>query len=361
MRVSSLVFLFLILFASSQAYSDERIKIGVPTALSGDAATFGVDIRNALELANDKLGRGRYELIFEDERCSNREAVSVAQKFINLHKVKYALGFPCNQTLLATADLYNRANILVITASATSGDVTGLGRSIFRLFPSDVLGADLLYSHISIKTKRLLIVTEQSEFPVLMDRSIRRFNSLSRTPIEISSIEFSHGDGDLKTQLLSAIQKGVDGVFINTNTDASFIPVTKQLSDIKYHGARYAIYLPSSSSVLQALGGAVNGIEFANLPLNDQLVTESGAVLLKEFKTRYGEPQSGFPVVPMALESFRLLDLALNSKVDPIEFLKKGNFQDGFIPTYHFDEDGAVAGIGFQMQRIDAGKVVVIK
>lgn len=99
----------------------DPVKVGVSTALTGEAAPFGMDIKNALTLVNNRIGKGRYQFIFEDEKCENRAAVSVAQKLINIDKIQYALGFPCNQTLLATANLYQRAKVLVVTSSATSG------------------------------------------------------------------------------------------------------------------------------------------------------------------------------------------------------------------------------------------------
>lgn len=116
-RIALVVFLWALLTFSVEAQesTQQRIKIGVPTALSGSAAALGNDIKNALTLMNERYGNGRYELIFEDERCDNRVAVSVAQKLINIDKVKYALGFPCNGTLLATASIYSRARVLVVT------------------------------------------------------------------------------------------------------------------------------------------------------------------------------------------------------------------------------------------------------
>ncbi len=92
------------------------IKVGVSTALSGDAIAHGTDIKNALTLMNDLIGAGKYKLIFEDERCDSRAAVNVAQKLIAVDKVRYALGFSCNSTLLATAPIYSRAGVVVITS-----------------------------------------------------------------------------------------------------------------------------------------------------------------------------------------------------------------------------------------------------
>jgi len=353
--------LFLLAFIfSSSALADHQIKVGVSTALTGDAAPFGVDIKNALTLMNEKYGNGKYELIFEDEMCDNRTAANVANKLINIDKVKYVLGFPCNSTMLATASIYERSKVLVITSSATSGDVLDVGRHIFRLFPSDTAGAKLLYHYMAKHHKKIAILTEQNEYPVMMERTIKKENEKSTNPIELVTEEFVHGESDLRTVILKLIDKKVEGIFVNANTDTTFIPVVKQIRAMKYEGALYSAYLPGSAVVLKELGNEVNGFVYSNLPLADNLVTPKGKELLSEFRKRFGEPQSGFPVVPTSFEAFRVFDLAIQSGSDPVEYLSKNKFSGGFLPDFYFDEHGAVQGINFEMQKIVDGKIVVI-
>jgi len=336
------------------------IKVGVSTALSGDSIAFGTDIKNALTLMNDLIGAGKYKLIFEDERCDNRAAVNVAQKLIAVDKVRYALGFPCNSTLLATAPIYSRAGVVVITSSATSGDVLDIGKGIFRLFPADGAGAELLLNFMAKRHRRVAILTEQNEYPVMMERSFRQANSKVAQPLEIVSDEFVHGQTDLKTTLLRMTSKNIEAIFINANTDNSFISAVKQLAALQFKGSRYAVYLPAAKVAKDTLGGLLEGFVFANLPLNESIVTAKGREVLEAFKKRFGEPNSGFPVVPLTLESFRVFDIALSSGRDPVEFLSATKFSGGLVPNFYFDQYGAVQGINFEMQRIDQGKAVTI-
>lgn len=353
-------YLFIAISIVCSAHAEDRIKVGVPTALSGDAAALGVDIKNALTLMNERFGNNRYELIFEDERCDNREAVNVAHRLININKVRYALGFPCNSSMLATASIYERSKVLVITSSATSGDVLDVGKHIFRLFPSDIIGAKLLYQYMGKRHKRVGILTEQNEYPVMMDRSLKTENAKTNKPIEMISEEFRHGQPDLRTLLIRLISKKVDAIFVNANTETSFITLVKQLRELKYGGELYAAYLPGSAVVMKELGTDLNGFIYANLPLADNLVTAEGRELLKEFRTRFGEPQSGFSVVPTSFEAFRVFDLAIQSGKAPLEFLSETKFSGGFLPDFYFDEHGAVQGIKFEMQKIVDGKIVIL-
>jgi len=60
----------------------------------------------------------------------------------------------------------------------------------------------------------------------------------------------------------------------------------------------------------------------------------------------------------VSFEAYRVLDMALSSERDPKSFIASTKFKDGFINEFFFDEHGAVQGITFEMQRIEAGKVV---
>lgn len=359
-RIAALFSIWALLTCSvtAQEPSQRPIKIGVPTALSGSAASFGNDIKNALTLMNERFGKGKYEFIFEDDQCDNRKALSAAHKLIDIDKVRYALGFECNSTLLATAAVYNRANVLVVTSCATSGDVQELGKNIFRLFPSDVGAAELLFRYMAARHKRIGILTEQNDYPVMMERTIRRENDRVGKPLQFASEEFVHGETYFRTILLRLSRSNIEGLFINANTDESFISAVKQIRASNFKGALYAAYLPASETARKALGSSLNGFVFSNLPLADQLVTESGKLLLAEFRKRFGEPQSGYPVVPISFEAFRIFDLAMSSGKDPRDFIASTKFTGGFVPDFYFDQHGAVQGINFQMQRVENGEVI---
>jgi len=359
---SSTALLLLPLFScEAQDTKAPQSSIGISTALTGSATALGLDMRNAITLVNETEGRPRYKLVFEDEQCDNTTAVTVAHKLIDRDKVRYVLGFPCNSSLLATAPLYSKANVVVVTSAATSGDVQDIGKGIFRLFPSDVNAAELLFRHIAKKEKRVGVLTEQNEFTVMMERVFRGENKRLGKPVQLVSEEFVHGETDLKGVLLRLLKGGIDGLYINANTDESFIAAMKQVKAMKFRGTIYSAYLPASEAPRRALGSALNGVVFVNLPQADDVVTESGKALLTEFRKRFGEPQSGFPIVPLTFEAYRVVDLAIQSGKNPSEFISSTTFTGGFIRDFHFDAQGAVHGIDLQIQKIDGGKVLQVR
>jgi len=351
--------LFSLLFLSiSQA---EPIKVGVPLALTGDLANCGNEMKNALVLANEKFGGGRYQLLFQDDRCHNTEAVSIARRFIDIDKIKYALGFMCNQTLVATAPIYDRAGVYVFSGSGTSGDIPSLGKRNFRFFPSDVFGAKRLFRYIKEHHKSLSILSELTEYSTMMDRTFVATNQAEGSPLKIDSYQYNASDTDLKTLLLKIKSSPAEAFYINADSDASYNIILKQLEAINFSRSLYAVYLTAAPTTISSGSKLNNKVIFSNLPLLENFVTEKGKEILVEYSKRFGNPTCGFPVVPTTLESFRVFDKAISSGITPEEMLTNKEIEGGFLPPYRFDSGGNATGFEFEMQQIKDGQVVILE
>lgn len=260
----------LIFLSTAQA---ERTKVGVSVTLTGEAATFGEDMRNGILLANKDLGE-KYELIVEDEKCLGKDSVLVAQKLINVDKVKYVVGFSCNQTVLSAGPVYQRARVLVISGFGTTGDVTGIGDRLFRLFPADNYAIDVIYPYIAARHKNLGIITEQNEYPELLRRTFERHFRESSNGHSLHQESFQTGDTDLKPALLRFKSKGVEALYIASNAEASFIRIVKQLNEIRYHPAIFSAFYPGIEIVQKTVGKLIDGMVFVDLPTDENLYSK---------------------------------------------------------------------------------------
>src|ERR1700693_792877 len=90
--------LFLALGASSQAFAQEPIKVGVVTPLSGTYAGIGQPVRWGLELAAQEInGAGgisgrKVVLLFEDEEANPAVAVQKAERLFQVEHVDFLTG-----------------------------------------------------------------------------------------------------------------------------------------------------------------------------------------------------------------------------------------------------------------------------
>ena len=96
------------LFISSQNVYADKIKIGLVSALTGESAPTGLDVKDAILFANKLYGGDRYEFVIEDDRCLGRDGASAAHKLVSIDKVKYALGFACSVSFLSAASIYEK-------------------------------------------------------------------------------------------------------------------------------------------------------------------------------------------------------------------------------------------------------------
>jgi ABC-type branched-subunit amino acid transport system substrate-binding protein len=318
-------------------------------------------MKNAITLANELFGNGKYELLIQDDQCSNKESISIARKFIDQDKVKYVTGFMCNQTLIASAPVYDRAGVLVFSGSGTSGDVHSLGKNNFRFFPADLFGATRLFNFINGKMKSLAILTEQSEYSVMMDRSFKKENEKNGSPLSIQSYQFAPSDKDLRTLLLKIKSLPVDAFYINADSDTSYMNIIKQLSAIGYSKPLYTVYLAGSEIALKEAPALNNSVIFSNLPKINALFSDQGRSIFEQYTKRFGESKCGFPVVPTTLESFRVLDLLISGKISEEELRSGKKISDGILPPYSFDDGGNIQGFEFEMQHIVNGKAELLE
>jgi len=335
--------LFIVIFFPFFAcVSEEKITIGISLPLTGSAATYGTDIKNGLLFANEELGQSRYRFIIEDDECQGRQAASIAQKFAHVDKVPYALGFACSGVTLSAAPIYNKSEIIIISAGASAPEVSNTGEFIFRTFPNDLYASELLFNYIAQQHNIFGTLTEEADYPQGMTNSLLAQNSDGK--LQIHSENFLPGTTDFRTTLLRLRSLNIEGLFINPQSESELIAIVRQLRELNWNIPLYGNYYPSSPAFLSAVGQLAEGMIFSDLPLLDSFLSESGHEIYQRFLAQYGPPNSGDFYFLTAYASFFALHKAINSGENVREYLLKTTF-DSPIGTFSFDENGDVVGI----------------
>ncbi len=142
--VLSLLMLSLIVAMSGCSKEDvEVIKIGAVGPMTGDQSKMGTDLKNSVELAvaewNEKggvLGK-KIVLVAGDDQADPKQAVSIANKFIN-QKVAGVVGHWNSSCSIPASKFYDDANIVMISPATTNPKLTLQGFSrIFRVCGTD--------------------------------------------------------------------------------------------------------------------------------------------------------------------------------------------------------------------------------
>jgi ABC-type branched-subunit amino acid transport system substrate-binding protein len=359
LRIGLQAILFCWVLAPQNSYSQEpseKLRVGIPLPLSGGLAASGEDLRDSFIVAKELLKADNVELLFEDDGCDGKRSVSVAHKLLEIDKVDAVSGIYCNHALLPAGPVYNRKGISVVSTGATTGDVKGIGKRIFRLFPADHFALDPLVQVITKNHKRLCMLTALDAYTELMQRTVKRKYANLVVPFTLIAEDIEPGVNDYRSAMLKMLSKGCDAFYLNSPGDDVFIVMVRQLRQIHQTMPIYAVYNPGSSTVISALGDKLNGIVFADLPSRSDLATKLGMEFLEAYEKRFGQFRTAQPLGLLAFEAVRLITAAWNAKRPVDEYVRNIKISDGAIKEYSFDEDGAIEGISFKVMRHQDGQ-----
>jgi ABC-type branched-subunit amino acid transport system substrate-binding protein len=333
------------------------IRIGLSTSLTGDTASAGNDILDALKFTNQKFFAGRYEFVVDDDRCDNAVGLTVAKKQVSVDKLKYVLGIFCNTVLLTAAPVYKRAGTVVI-AVATTDDVRLGKSSIFRTYPSENHAAELLYDYIAMRHKILGVITELDEYTAMMERTLLQKNVDGK--LRIIPMQVTGPGKDYRSVLLRLKSEGVDSLFFNSMAEPGYIEMVKQARALNMTMPQYSNAVPASPTSRKALKDADEGALFTSFPVFESALTTQGKVIYSDYLREKGEPRSNPIFIALAIDSLRLLDEAIHSGEDVSQYISSHAFP-GLVGDMGFDKDGAVSTLHYEMQQIKNGVITTGK
>ncbi len=349
-------FFSLLVFVSLDHAEAETRKIGVIGPLSGPVASWGNDARNALEFAREKFPNQNIEVLYEDDQCLGKNAVTAAHKLQSVDHVDVVFVI-CTEALISVAPIFESGKTLVITPVASGPAVSELGDYIFRMWPSDQFAAEKLYGHIARKSKFVGMLTEERGYPQEFEKAFLK--AAPSGPLKIDAQTFSTDTTDFRTLLLKVRRKGADSLFLNTGSDKSFAAIVKQLHELKWNLPVYGAYMPASAEFVKLAGPLAEGIEYVDAPTAATALNPGGMELYKEFEAKFGAPQSSPFVFASTVEAYRRAAALTSEKSGWRNELYSGKF-DGIIGAYSFDKNGDIQGVRHVMMRIVAGKPVLL-
>jgi ABC-type branched-subunit amino acid transport system substrate-binding protein len=343
------------------ARAEAKFKVGIPLPLTGEGVIeFAQEIQHAFIVANEILGKGRFELIFEDDRCTPREAVTVVRKLLDLDRVNVITGGYCNSCLFSSAPLYNKAGIPVITL-ATTGDKRDIGPKIFRIFPSDDLGVQPLMAVVSQRTKKLCMVSELEPFTELVSRAVKKTLKAKYSHLELYSLDLDYPVSDYRPAFLKMSGQKCDGLLLNTTGEGPLVTAVKQYLESGSPIQMYALYFPGSTFARDELKEKLNGIIYSNLPRNQELATDATKEFFALYEKKFGPRETSQPLKLLTFEAFRLIVAAYVASKPLDQYLEKGKkISGGALRNYWFDEDGAVQGVPIRVFQYRDGKDVML-
>ncbi len=164
-----LKYLVALLITSAACNAAQSIKVAVVAPFSGDYAAYGtLLLSGAMQAvedinANDGIKGTPLEILPFDDQCDPEMAIKQASLIGKKH-IQIVIGHVCSAATLAASSIYNRANILMLTPSATNNKITERKyNNIFRMIGTDSQQSSVATNFINktLKSKRIAILHDQ--------------------------------------------------------------------------------------------------------------------------------------------------------------------------------------------------------
>lgn len=251
-------------FGYDRFESSHTIKIAFAGPFTGAYGAYGTQLLSgAMQAANDINSQGgikgvKIEIDPLDDQCNPDLALKIAQNIIDSKSYHAVIGHVCSAATLATSNLYAKANMLVITPTATNNKITERNIStLFRMVGTDqqqsVAAANFIAN--TLKSKRIAILHDQELYSKdLADLVSEQLLQLGTTPV-----------------LYQGVLRGTH----------NFTPIIKKLKALDADAVYFAGLYPEVSSLAKTLN---------ILELQIPLITADAAAINKLI-TNVGNPK----------------------------------------------------------------------
>ena len=186
------------------------------TELNGRLNRMGIDL--AVEQINARGGIGGRPLavVHRDDRANGEQAAEIAQEFLDSAGIVAVVGHMNSGAMMAAAKIYD-LGLPAVATSATSPNLTGISRWVFRVVPSDALNAAAMaHFAASIGAERVGILYENDAYGRGLASSFRR--SFPGQVIGIDPVH--HGESAFEPFVTSLRREAPDLVFVASTDQA---------------------------------------------------------------------------------------------------------------------------------------------
>ena len=292
------------------------IKIGVIAPLTGNYAQYGVAVKEGVELKVDAINNAggingkKIELITADSKGDVQEAVNAFKKMVSQDKVNVVIGEVVSATSQAISGLAQQAKVPLISATATSLDVTKGKDFVFRTTFTDPYQGTATAKYAKSKgIKSIAILTNSSN-----DYSVGIANAFkaqaAKDGITITEEKYTNDDKDFKAILTKVKGQNPQAIFIPDyyNTIGLIISQAKDLGiNAQYLGG------DGWDGIQTNFGKVANGAIFAS-----QFAPDDPDQHVQKFIAEYKKEYKADPIIFAALgyDTGTILETALKNVKD---------------------------------------------
>ena len=221
----------------------QTVKIGMGAPMTGDNAAFGQDISQSAKIAITDAGKFQgfaFELVAEDDGGNAEGGASVANKLVADPQVVAIAGHIFSGATKAAMPIYEKANIPMMSPSATNPALTTTGSKVFN---RDVLtdaaqgkfAAAYLFNKLAVKN--LAILHDGQAYGQGLAQVVNdEFTKLGGTVVAFNAI--TPGESDYSAALADIASKKPNALFYGGYT-AEAVVIVNQMKQAGLTGVTF--------------------------------------------------------------------------------------------------------------------------
>jgi len=287
------------LVATAAPASGEPVWFGVSGPLTGQNAQYGAQWKAGFDLALDDINarggiHGRpLAYTFEDSQSDPRQAVGLAQKFVNDKRIAIELGDFSSPASMAASPIYQRAGLVQLGFTNSHPDFTRGGDFIWSPSISQADSQPLL-AELAVKTlgfKRVAVLFLNTDWG-RTSRDVFVKAAEARGAQVVIAEGYQPDEKDFRSTLVRVRDANPDGVvLISYYPDGALIAGQVRNVGLKQPiAASGSVYSPK---FIELGGAAVNGV-YTNTAFFPEEPRAEVQAFVTRFKAKYGKEPDAF-------------------------------------------------------------------
>lgn len=349
------------------AQGPQTIKIGVIAPLSEWAATYGQDAVNAYKevIAKNNDDKYTFELVVEDGKCAGKDAVSAAQKLINVDKVQVIVWGICSAETIGAGKIADQNHIAMISPVSSSPEISGLSPYVFRYW-NDVDASKVLVDELAnLSIKSISLVYANTDYAVAYAQAIK--NTYPGVVVQEIKYDEDEKDFSIIAKTLASKKDVTEAIVPVVVGDVGAVQLLRAMDAEGlldyYRGKIIGSETLGMNAVGEAMKDRIDGALSITLP-EAKVLGSKAQDFIDAFSAKYTINSSDVFVV-LEADAMQLAIDALKKSGNNGDAVKE--YISGFGPkhtisgllgTYYFNSKNDGQGLHFAIKKYENGKLV---
>lgn len=347
--------------------SEDAIPLGYTATLSGDFASYGLEMREGIDLAVEEINADggvldrdlKIEGVDDEGKPANGPVI--AQEFCDNADIPAVLGFSFSSVALSGLPIYTQCGLPIVASAVTSPELSGASDIFFRTVFTDAYQGAEAAKFISENrgVKKVAVLYQQDDYGKgVADAFSAAIEEQGGTVT--SSQAYQLGTVNFGSTVDTALKDEPDAVFIG----GFYTEAGKIVNQIRDSGSDIPIFASDGAAspiFLDLTGENGEGVEvYSAFSASDP--SEASAAFVEAFKKKFDKEPSSWAalaydatyVVAGSIESAGSTDRAAVA-----DAIRSTEDFAGVSGSISFDDEGNRVG-NLTFQRIEDGKFTVI-